>query len=96
MNSIFQKVRVLALVTGCAALSFAADASTEYSWGNVIFEGGGFVDGIITSKTQEDLVYARTDVGGAYRFDKTSGKWIPLMDWISEQDRGLYGTEALA
>ncbi|MBP5247562.1 MAG: T9SS type A sorting domain-containing protein [Fibrobacter sp.] len=96
MNSLFKKTWATTLVTGFAAFSFAASASSEYSWGNVIFEGGGFVDGIITSKTQEGLVYARTDVGGAYRFDKGSGKWIPLMDWISEQDRGLYGTEALA
>jgi len=72
-------------------------ASAEsYTWGNVRFEGGGFVDGIVPSKTQPGLVYARTDVGGAYRWDSTGGKWIPLMDWISEQNGSLYGTEAIA
>ena len=71
-------------------------AEDSYSWGNVVFEGGGFVDGIIPSHTQAGLVYARTDVGGAYRWDSVGGTWIPLMDWISEPDRGLYGTEALA
>jgi len=81
-------------------LGFMACASTiaadNYTWGNVVFEGGGFVDGIIPSHTQAGLVYARTDVGGAYRFDSVSGKWIPLMDWVSEQNLGLLGTEAIA
>ncbi len=76
-----------------AAMAASADS---YTWGNVRFEGGGFVDGIIPSRTQPGLVYARTDVGGAYRWDSTGGKWIPLMDWISEADKGLFGTEALA
>ena len=71
-------------------------APEPYKWGNVCFEGGGFVSGIITSKTQPGLVYARTDVGGAYRWDSTGGRWIPLMDFVSQLDVGLLGTEALA
>lgn len=78
------------------ALSSLANASDSYTWGNVTFEGGGFVDGIVPSRTQAGLVYARTDVGGAYRWDSTGGKWIPLMDWASENDQGVFGTEALA
>ena len=31
--------------------------------------GGGFVSAIITSKTEKNLIYARTDVGGAYRWN---------------------------
>src|SRR5574344_538291 len=80
-----------------AAIAAGAFAATDsYSWGNVRFEGGGFVDGIVPSRTQKDLVYIRTDVGGAYRWNATTEHWIPLMDWITEQDRGLYGTQALA
>jgi xyloglucan-specific exo-beta-1,4-glucanase len=71
-------------------------AAESYNWGNVSFEGGGFVSGIFPSKTQAGLVYARTDVGGAYRWDSTGGHWIPLMDNISQVNVGLYGTEALA
>ncbi len=70
--------------------------SEAYTWGNVSFEGGGFVSGVFPSKTQAGLVYARTDVGGAYRWDSTAGRWIPMMDNISQLDVGLYGTEALA
>src|SRR3990170_3457045 len=42
---------------------------TSYRWGNVAMGGGGYVSAVIPSKTQRNLVYARTDVGGAYRWD---------------------------
>jgi hypothetical protein len=54
-----------------------------------------FVSGLITSKTEKDLIYARTDVGGAYRWD-VKKRWIPLMDWVSDKDTGLLGIESLA
>jgi beta-glucosidase len=44
-------------------------AAEPYAWNNVPIGGSGFVSGIITSKTEKDLIYARTDVGGAYRWD---------------------------
>jgi photosystem II stability/assembly factor-like uncharacterized protein len=58
--------------------------------------GGGYVTAVIPSRTQQGLFYARTDVGGAYRWDKTSGRWVPLLDGVSENDVGLLGTESLA
>ena len=78
------------------ALVLSQPLLAAYQWGNVVFEGGGFVDGLVPSKTQAGLVYARTDVGGAYRWDSVGGKWIPLMDWVSERNSPLYGTEAIA
>ena len=65
-------------------------------WGNVRFDGGGFVAGVLASTTVEDLYYARTDVDGVYRWNSTHEVWIPLMDWVSQDDVGLYGTESLA
>ena len=42
-------------------------ADSPYSWGNVEIVGGGFVPGIIFNQTEKNLIYARTDIGGAYR-----------------------------
>lgn len=65
-------------------------------WKNVQIGGTGFVTGIVASKTEADLKYARTDVGGAYRWNKTSGTWIPLLDWTSINQTGYQGVESLA
>lgn len=78
------------------ALAPSTLAADRYTWGNVAMEGGGFVSAVVPSRTQPGLVYARTDVGGAYRWDSVGGRWIPLMDAISQLDVGLYGTEAMA
>lgn len=81
------------IVLGLGLNSFAAE---NYTWGNVRFDGGGFVSAVIFHPKEKNVLYARTDVGGIYRFDFSSSRWIPLMDWISENDKGLYGTEAFA
>ncbi len=61
-------------------------ASQAYNWQNVPIGGGGYVTGLVYSPTVPDLVYARTDVGGAYRFDSDLGKWTPLMDHLAHND----------
>src|SRR5262245_30516632 len=70
--------------------------SQAYTWKNVEIVGGGFVPGIIFNPTQRDLVYARTDIGGAYRLDPTTRRWIPLTDFVSDPDYNLLGIESLA
>jgi xyloglucan-specific exo-beta-1,4-glucanase len=65
------------------------------TFGNVALGGGGFVTGIISHKTSGD-VYCRTDVGGAYRWDAANSKWIPLLDWTSEDQTTYQGAEAIA
>jgi hypothetical protein len=54
------------------------------------------VTAVIPSKTQQNLFYARTDVGGAYRWDNATGRWVPLLDSLSEDDVGLMGVESMA
>ncbi|MBV9791229.1 MAG: xyloglucanase [Chloroflexi bacterium] len=68
----------------------------RYTWRNVEIVGGGFVTGIVFNPTQRDLVYARTDIGGAYRLDPTTRRWIPLTDWVSSEEWNLLGIESLA
>lgn len=70
--------------------------SEDYVWKSIAIGGGGFVSGIITSKTQSGLIYARTDVGGAYRWDGANSRWIPLLDWVSDDEVGFLGVESLA
>jgi photosystem II stability/assembly factor-like uncharacterized protein len=69
--------------------------SVAYQWKNVVILGGGFVSGIIWSPVEKDLVYARTDVGGAYRYDPAGKTWIPLNDDIGGKAEAL-GIESLA
>ncbi len=58
--------------------------------------GGGFVTGIIMHPREAGLMYARTDVGGAYRWDSLAQKWVPITDWISAEDDNLFGIESIA
>jgi len=70
--------------------------SGAYTWSNVPINGGGFVTGLVFNPARKDLVYARTDIGGAYRWNASTASWIPLTDWISESDSNLFGIESLA
>jgi xyloglucan-specific exo-beta-1,4-glucanase len=79
--------------TGCAGSSINPSG---YCWRSVVIGGGGFVSGIVTSPSEPDLVYARTDVGGAYRWNDRDQNWVPLNDWVSESEVGLLGIESLA
>ncbi|WP_277212469.1 cellulose binding domain-containing protein [Isoptericola croceus] len=68
----------------------------DYTWGNVEMVGGGFIPGIVFNESEPGLVYTRTDVGGAYRLDEDSGRWIPLLDHIGWDDWGHSGVLSLA
>jgi photosystem II stability/assembly factor-like uncharacterized protein len=48
--------------------------------------GGGYVSGIEYHPRQAGLMYARTDVGGAYRRDKPDSPWIALNDAVGGTD----------
>jgi hypothetical protein len=69
---------------------------TPYVRKNVPILGGGFVTGVIFSTVEKDLVYARTDIGGAYRWEASSRTWIPLTDGSSREESNFMGIESLA
>ncbi|MEU4191037.1 RICIN domain-containing protein [Kribbella sp. NPDC026611] len=73
-----------------------ASGSGGYAWNNAQIVGGGFVTGLVFNPARKDLLYARTDVGGAYRWDAPSARWMPLTDWIGGGDWNLLGIESLA
>jgi xyloglucan-specific exo-beta-1,4-glucanase len=67
-----------------------------YNWNNVAIVGGGYVPAVTFSSVEQDLIYARTDMGGAYRWDKSSSKWLPLTDWVGFDDWNYLGIESIA
>ena len=85
------------LILLCTATACAQGVSQEaYSWKNVQIVGSGFVDGVIFHPTVRDLRYARTDMGGAYRWDAGADRWQPMLDWVSLKDFNLMGIESIA
>ena len=52
----------------------------SYTWRTAEVGGGGFVTGTVFHPTEPGLAYARTDVGGAYRLDSATNRWVPLND----------------
>ena len=54
----------------------------SYTWRTAEVGGGGFVTGTVFHPTEPGLVYARTDVGGAYRLDSATNRWIALNDAV--------------
>jgi hypothetical protein len=84
-----------------AALSLSpvvafAQSTPSYTWNNVRIVAGGYVDGIIAHPKQQGLFYARTDVGGAYRYNATTAQWVPLNDWTPPADSQWTGIESIA
>lgn len=73
-----------------------APLNQAYEWGRAKVVGGGYVPGIIFNESEKDLIYARTDMGGAYRWNPDSGKWIQLMDFVSFDEWNMLGVESLA
>ncbi|MFD9561281.1 RICIN domain-containing protein [Streptomyces sp. NPDC059994] len=73
-----------------------AAAAGSYVWNNAQVVGGGYVDGLVFNPREKGLLYARTDMGGAYRWDAAAEQWIPLTDWAGEKDWNLLGIDSLA
>ncbi len=86
------------LGASCVALPPAepAPAAEPYTFRNVRIGGGGFVTGLAYHPTERGLLYARTDVGGAYRWEAAAQRWIPITDWLGMDDTHLTGIDSLA
>ncbi|MFC4466085.1 RICIN domain-containing protein [Streptomyces xiangluensis] len=79
--------------TGTAQTTAAAG---PYMWKNAQVVGGGYVTGLVFNPREKGLLYARTDMGGAYRWDVAAEQWIPLTDWAGEKDWNLLGIDSVA
>ena len=67
----------------------SAAASAPYSWGNVRLDAGGFVDGIVFNPAEKNLIYARTDIGGAYRWNQSRPELDPAAGLGGQGQLGL-------
>jgi photosystem II stability/assembly factor-like uncharacterized protein len=98
LAAVFASVMIaLALLIPATAQSPAGKSGPlPYAWKSVQIVGGGFVDGFIFHPTAKGVRYARTDMGGAYRWNGQTKRWEPLLDWVSYEDSNLMGVESIA
>ncbi|HEY4760012.1 MAG TPA: xyloglucanase, partial [Thermoguttaceae bacterium] len=61
-------------------------SAQAYDWNSVTIKANGFIDGIVYNPAAPDTVYIHTDMGGAYRWDQTDSKWMPMNDWSQWND----------
>ncbi|MFI6934470.1 1,4-beta-glucanase [Streptomyces sp. NPDC050287] len=105
--SILSRRAVLAGTAAAAALTavpvpqsgraYGAEATAPaYRWRTAVIGGTGFVTGVLFHPSVRGLAYARTDIGGAYRWDDRAARWTPLTDHLGWDDWNLLGVEAMA
>lgn len=80
-----------------SSTSSASDAVAT-KWTSVKFGGGGYVTGLIYHPTTPDLLYARTDIGGSYRWDPATTSWVAITDGLGfgATESRFHGIESIA
>lgn len=82
---------------GSSRDSAGGSVETEaYDWKSVVIMGGGFVTGLLYSPVEAGILYARTDIGGVYRHDPKQQSWVPLLDFLGNDDAHYLGIESFA
>jgi hypothetical protein len=74
----------------------ATAAATGTRWMNVKYGGSGYVPGLVFHPTSPNVLYARTDMGGSYRWDATTSAWIPITDGFGIREEFFNGAESIA
>jgi len=87
---------VCLLLCGLLASLPAAARELPYAFRSVRIGGGGYVSGLVFHPAERGLYYARTDVGGAYRWDDAAKHWVPLTDWLGADEANLGGIDSIA
>lgn len=94
--AILMALTTLAPVAAAQSPGSSASPAADYRWRNVPILGGGFVSGLVFHPTTPQLLYARTDIGGAYRWDEGAMRWVPLTDHFSAETWNYTGIESIA
>ncbi|WP_458232347.1 dockerin [Roseateles sp. P5_E8] len=60
--------------------------------------GGGYVTGLVFHPATANLLYARTDIGGAYRWNQATSSWTPITDGLGfgAVEARHHGVESMA
>eukprot|EP00727_Mastigamoeba_balamuthi_P001301 m51a1_g11168 putative xyloglucanase (854) ;mRNA; f:300524-303317 len=83
-------------LAACAA-TLGLCASQQYKFKPVYTGGGGgFIVDVVFHPKQKDLIYAKTDMGGAYRWEPTTSKWTQLFNFLTADEWNWSGMESLA
>ncbi|MFL6677103.1 MAG: dockerin [Burkholderiaceae bacterium] len=80
----------------CGARSQQAFSIKVGTWTNAKIGGGGYVTGLIFHPTTANLLYARTDIGGAYRWNQATSSWLPITDGFGAAESFFQGAESIA
>jgi len=95
--SALRRAMLLIVVFACTMLlPHPATGQTSYTWHNVRIVAGGFITGIVYHPNVQNLVYARTDIGGLYRSVDGGSNWAPLLDWVNWSNWGYSGVLSVA
>ncbi|MDR3069970.1 MAG: hypothetical protein LBU38_03055, partial [Propionibacteriaceae bacterium] len=63
----------------------------EYNWhGDAKIGGSGYVTMSVYSQIEPNVLYAQTDIGGAYRYDYENEYWIGLNDDASDHSNSVF------
>jgi xyloglucan-specific exo-beta-1,4-glucanase len=82
--------------SGSAGAAGGPPVTGPYKWRGVAFGGGGFVSAVIPSLTEKNLFFARTDVGGLFRWNEADASWVQLTGFVSDSQTGFLGVESVA
>ena len=76
---------IFSFTGACIGATASHGDEPNYHWRNVEIVGGGYVPGVVFNQTEPGLAYARTDIGGAYRWQprskhgsRCSTGWVPM------------------
>lgn len=58
----------------------------SYEYHNAPIPGGGYVTGLLYHQQTPGILYARTDIGGVYRYEPEQKRWKSLIDHVTMED----------
>lgn len=97
MRSSLRSIPAIALLACTPAICGSRQPTAQaYQFQNVKIVAGGFISGFVAHPTAPGVIYARTDIGGTYRWDPLNKSWTPLNDSINTADWDWTGTESIA